>query len=942
MEDAQTPDADVVKEHFPEDTGGWLYKMQPWFEFGPFPQGTYIPFANESWCNLMPYTTSGGLKKTARYRYNFLIRRTPTSANDFTNIYSLVDAASAFGTPDYVRNLENLADMENWMRVFAANHAAGNWDSYGCQNAQNLYGYMGALGTRYTLLMFDFNIVLGNSGSWGPGQNLFAVNGQDPNTENLYNEPTFRRMYWRALQELVAGPLDIARSGPLMDAKYAAFAANGLNVEDPNSAIKSWLTAARNSIATQLAAENATAFSLNSGVSISNNLAYVTGTAPVNIKSILVNGIAYPVTWSNLKTFQIAVPLKAGSNPLSVVGVDAHDQPVPGASNSVPAFYRGTVPAPAGQVVFNEIMFQPAARDAEFVELYNNSTNITYDLSGWQVRGLAYTFPPGATIGPNGFLVLAANGPAFAAAYGADIPVFDTFSGVLQNDGETLSLVIPGTNSSPDVFVSRVKYSSSPPWLGGANGAGASLQLIDPRQDNWRVGNWSVARTNPPGPVPAPATPGASNSVYAALPPFPPLWINELQADNLTGVTNGAGQRAPWLELYNQGTNAVPLSGLCLANNYTNLTQWAFPANAMISPREFKIIFADGQVNLSTTNELHTSFTLPSGAGHLALSRLATNGPAQVLDYIDYTNLGPNHSYGSFPDGQAFTRQDFIYATPGGTNNGLSAPLPVAINEWMAGNTRTIQNPLSGKYSDWFELYNYGANAADLTGYYLTDNLTNLFKFQIPSGYIIPSGGFLLVWADGKSTNGTPDLHVTFKLSKTGGSIALYGADGRALDVVTYGPQADDVSMGRYPDGSGDIYTLPAPTPDAANIGPNSAPVVTSPGDQYLYLGETLRLAIQASDAELQSLAFSLGPGSPSGAAIDSVSGLLTWTPAGPLTNQVTVLATDNGTPPLSGSATFTVIVLPPLACCSLANRTRPGLPPAVHGGPQGPCLDRH
>ena len=25
-----------------------------------------------------------------------------------------------------------------------------------------------------------------------------------------------------------------------------------------------------------------------------------------------------------------------------------------------------------------------------------------------------------------------------------------------------------------------------------ANGTGASLQLIDPLQDNWRVGNWSI------------------------------------------------------------------------------------------------------------------------------------------------------------------------------------------------------------------------------------------------------------------------------------------------------------------------------------------------------------------------------------------------------------------------------------------------------------------
>ena len=92
-----------------------------------------------------------------------------------------------------------MADMENWMRVFAANHAAGNWDSFGAQNAQNLYGYIGTLGTKYSLLMWDFNIVIGNSGSWGPGQNLFTLNSQDPNMAAIYNNPTFLRMYWRAL-----------------------------------------------------------------------------------------------------------------------------------------------------------------------------------------------------------------------------------------------------------------------------------------------------------------------------------------------------------------------------------------------------------------------------------------------------------------------------------------------------------------------------------------------------------------------------------------------------------------------------------------------------------------------------------------------------------------------------------------------------------------------
>src|SRR5581483_9626485 len=205
MEDAQTPDADVVKEHFPNDSDGWLYKMQPWFEFAPQPSGSTIGFQAFSGCTLLPYT-SGGAKKIARYRYDYLVRRSPGSASDFTNVFALVDAAGSSTSANYVANLENMADLENWMRMFAANHAAGNWDCFGAGGSQNVYGYIGTQGTKYSLIMWDYNIVLGNS-SWAPGQNLFTGEG-DPNIDSIYSNPTFRRMYWRALQELVNGPLD--------------------------------------------------------------------------------------------------------------------------------------------------------------------------------------------------------------------------------------------------------------------------------------------------------------------------------------------------------------------------------------------------------------------------------------------------------------------------------------------------------------------------------------------------------------------------------------------------------------------------------------------------------------------------------------------------------------------------------------------------------------
>src|SRR5262249_10849723 len=56
-----------------------------------------------------------------------------------------------------------------------------------------------------------------------------------------------------------------------------------------------------------------------------------------------------------------------------------------------------------------------------------------------------------------------------------------------------------------------------------------------------------------------------------------------------------------------------------------------------------------------------------------------------------------------------------------------------------------------------------------------------------------------------------------------------------------------------------------------------------------------------------------LAGGSPTGASIIPVTGLFTWTPGeaqGPGVYTITVIATDNGTPPASGSRSFSVTVL--------------------------------
>ena len=94
----------------------------------------------------------------------------------------------------------------------------------------------------------------------------------------------------------------------------------------------------------------------------------------------------------------------------------------------------------------------------------------------------------------------------------------------------------------------------------------------------------------------------------------------------------------------------------------------------------------------------------------------------------------------------------------------------------------------------------------------------------------------------------------------------------------------------------------------------NVAPVVTNPGNKTVDELVALAFTATASDADLPAnvLTFSLDSGAPTGASIDPSTGAFSWTPLeiqGPGTYPVTIRATDNGTPSLSGAATITITV---------------------------------
>jgi hypothetical protein len=900
FEAVMQPAKGFVDEWMADDTGGQFFKIDRAFEFNDSGSLTADPQPR-----LQNFTTTGGVKKREKYRWNFNYR-SATRHNDYTNLFALVDALNSPAPEPYTSATFGVVDVEEWMRIFATEHIIVNFDAYGHQIGKNMYAYLPPNG-KWQLYMFDLDWLMlpaqfANS-SYAP---LTAplFNSEDPTISTMYAFPPIARAYWRTIQDAVNGPLVAANCNPVMDAKYASLLANGVAwcdgqaLTDP-TVVKTWFSQRRSGLQTQLA-NVAAPFSVNASVTISNGIGIVTGTAPIGVTTISLNGVLWTVTWTSVTNWFALVPLQVGSNFLSIAGLDTHGQPIGGTSNGVSVVYSGTIPSPVGAVVLNEIMFNPAIPDAEYVELFNTSSNYTFDLSGWDFNGLAYTFPNGSFIPPRTFLTLVKSREAFDAAYGSRI-VFDEYGGNLQSDGETLSLIKPG---APDLIVDRVRYETNAPWPSAA--PGISLQLIDAAQDNSRVGNWATA----------PATPRAANSISTNLPPFPPLWLNELQAENLTGPTDNFGERDPWVEIYNAGVTTQSLAGLYLGTNGAP-TQWPFPANTSMAPGQFLLVWLDGQSGQSAGTNLHTSFRLTPGNGSVLLSRIVSNA-VQAVDYLNYSALPANYSYGDFPDGQPFYRQAMFKFTPAATNNVTLPPISVLINEWMADNATSIVDPATSSHDDWFEIYNPSNVVANLAGYYLTDTLTNQFQFQIPAGYTIPPHGFLLVWADGKSsanTNTSPDLHVNFKLDKAGEAIGLFAPDGTAVDAITFGPQTTDVSEGRYPDGGAFRVFMTTATPRTNNIVPNTPPNLAPIPNKALIVGQTLSFTASATDSDQppQTLTYTLAPGAPGAASLNPTTGQFTWAPAFPRTNTISIIVADNGTPSLSATQTFTVTVyLPP------------------------------
>jgi hypothetical protein len=216
MEDSQQPNSDVIEEWFRDDTDGDLYKIEDWFEFPD--DGRNFTANNDADLNRRTANLNGvvGLTKAP---YRFMWRRRAVaageSANNYTNLFALVDTVSPASAPTAttIQNLTNfnaIADAEQWMRIFAIQHTIGNWDSYGYERGKNAYTYKPKNG-GFHQWTWDIDFTMGVGGH-ATTQTIFDIS--DGRVTAMWNTPEIRRALWRAFYDLVNGPFNNAYPGP--------------------------------------------------------------------------------------------------------------------------------------------------------------------------------------------------------------------------------------------------------------------------------------------------------------------------------------------------------------------------------------------------------------------------------------------------------------------------------------------------------------------------------------------------------------------------------------------------------------------------------------------------------------------------------------------------------------------------------------------------------
>lgn len=286
------------------------------------------------------------------------------------------------------------------------------------------------------------------------------------------------------------------------------------------------------------------------------------------------------------------------------------------------------------------------------------------------------------------------------------------------------------------------------------------------------------------------------------------LRISELMYHPVSGALGGEDE-CEFLELKNTGAQPLDLSGF-----YFEGTTCTFPAGIVLAAGEFFVLarnptafsnrypaVAVQGIYWGKLSDAGEKIRVRDPQGNTVISVEYDDDPPWLIsaDGLGYSLVLADVS-GDPDRPETWRASSQVHGSPGADDPAPSYGLGVVINEVLAHT--------DPPFEDAIEVLNTGSTPVDIGGWYLSDDFVrtnavtgyDLKKYRIPSGTVLPAGGFMVFYERDFRTLNT---NAPFALSESGETVYLSSASaaGDLTGFVTgalFGASERGISIGRY------------------------------------------------------------------------------------------------------------------------------------------------
>ena len=223
-----------------------------------------------------------------------------------------------------------------------------------------------------------------------------------------------------------------------------------------------------------------------------------------------------------------------------------------------------------------------------------------------------------------------------------------------------------------------------------------------------------------------------------------------------------------YIEFYNAGDTALELSDYTLCRGDNLEKKCRLPART-VQPGEYAVLLCD---------DSEITFSLPKEGCRLTLLRGEETANTLTLPALQKGEVWTRENGVSMQPSPGYANTD-----EGGAQWYQSTQRALTISEALSCNVSTMRQEY--EYYDMLELCNTSGGKLQLSDFYLTDDLAEPLKWQLPAREINP-GAYYTVFASGLGGK-----QANFKLSASGETVYIFRADGTIVDVTALLAQAN-------------------------------------------------------------------------------------------------------------------------------------------------------